>query len=178
MDYVNLAKDAVTSLTDGAFLFPVLTYGVALMSAGALLLTLAHLLPLGAKNATRWAVVAVWVLVALAAGGAQLIAGDELKAAFDMGLEATEHEKIAQHKTLLMWAWAAPLPAVALVLLAAAPKSGGLRFTGLLLAVLLGAGASVYALTLVHAHQRTASMSYELTVEMQADLPDAVEGSA
>lgn len=173
MDYLDLAKDALFALTEGGFLFPVLTYGAALMSAAALLLTLAHLLPLTSKSATRWAAVAVWGLVALAAGGAQLIAGDDLKAAFDLGLEAAEHTKVTQHKTLLMWAWAAPLPAVLLILLAAAPKSAGARTTGLVLSVLLGAGACVYALTLVHAHQRTANMSYEITVDMQTNLPEA-----
>ncbi|XAL99298.1 hypothetical protein OT109_17165 [Phycisphaeraceae bacterium D3-23] len=173
MDYVDLAKDAVFALTDGGFLFPVLTYGVALMSAAALLLTLAHLLPLTGRSATRWAAVAVWGLVALAAGGALVIANDDLSFAVRQDLDAATHDKIAHLKTLLTWAWAAPLPAVVLVLLAAAPKSAGARTAALLLSVVLGAGASVYALSLVLAYQRTTQMAYEVAIDMEAELPES-----
>ncbi|MFI4859441.1 MAG: hypothetical protein ACIAXF_02045 [Phycisphaerales bacterium JB063] len=173
MDYVDLAKDAVFALTDGGFLFPVLTYGVALMSAGALLLTLAHLLPLTGKSATRWAAVAVWGLVALAAGGALLIANDDLAFAVKQDLDAGTLAKITTFKTVLTWAWAAPLPAALIVLLAAAPKSAGARTAALLVSVVLGAGASVYALALVLAYQRTTSMAYEFTVDVQAELPES-----
>lgn len=174
MDYFDLAKNAVFSLTDAAFLFPVLTYGVALMSAGALVLTLVHLLTGGGKSATRWAAVAVWLLVAVAAGGAQLIGGDDLKDALSWGLEAAQHDVIAQHRTILLWAWAAPLPVVVLVLLAMGTKSGSLRMTALALAVVLAALASVYAVTLVYSHERTFRMPIALTVDMQMELPDAV----
>lgn len=173
-EYLRLAQDAVTALTDAAFLFPVLTYGVALMSSAALLLTLTHLLTLGNKSATRWAAVAVWLLVALAAGGAQLIGGDDLKAALDWPLEAAQHEVIAQHRTILMWAWAAPLPAVLLVLLAIAPKSGGTRIGLLVAALVLAAAASVYGVTLVYSHEKTFRMPIALTVDMQVELPEAV----
>lgn len=173
-DYLRLAQDAVTALTDASFLFPVLTYGVALMSSAALLLTLTHLLTLGNKSATRWAAVAVWLLVALAAGGAQLIGGDDLKAALDWPLEAAQHEVIAQHRTILMWAWAAPLPTVLFVLLAIAPKSGGTRIGLLVAALVFAAAASVYGVTLVYSHEKTFRMPIALTVDMQVELPEAV----
>jgi hypothetical protein len=173
-DYLQLARDAVAALADAAFLFPVLTYGVALMSAAALLLTLAHLLTMGGKSATRWAAVAVWLLVALAAGGAQLIGGDDLKAALDWPLDTAQLEVIAQHRTILMWAWAAPLPAVLLVLLAMVPKSGGTRVGLLALALVLAGLASVYGVTLVYSHEKTFRMPIALTVDMQVELPEAV----
>ena len=43
----------------------------------------------------------------------------------------------------------------------------------LLFSVLIGAGASVYALSLVLAYQRTTEMAYEIKVDTQAELPDA-----
>lgn len=173
MDYIHLAKEAVFALTEGGFLFPVLTYGVALMSAGALVLTLLHLLTGGAKSATQWASVAVWGLVAVAAGGALLIANDDLAFAIEQDLDAATHQKIAMLKTLLTWAWAGPLAVVVGVLVAAAPKSAGPRTLVLIFSVLIGAGASVYALSLVLAYQRTTEMAYQVKVDTQAELPDA-----
>ena len=173
MDYLDLAKEAVFSLLDGGFLFPVLTYGVALMSAGALVLTLLHLVTGGGKSATRWASVAVWGLVAVAAGGALVIANDDLAFAIEQDLDAATHDKIAMLKTLLTWSWAGPLAVVVFVLVAAAPKSAGPRTLVLLFSVLIGAGASVYALSLVLAYQRTTEMAYEIQVDTQAELPEA-----
>jgi len=173
MDYFNLAKDAVLALTEGGFLFPVLTYGIALMSAGALVLTLLHLLTGGGKSATRWASIAVWGLVAVAAGGALLIANDDLAFAIEQDLDDVTHQKIAMLKTLLTWAWAGPLAVVVGVLVAAAPKSAGPRSLVMIFSVLIGAGASVYALSLVLAYQRTTEMAYQVKVDTQAELPEA-----
>ena len=150
--YLDLAREALTALTDAMFIFPALTYGMGLLAGAGLILTALFVLSTGKIHWMRWAAISVWLLVALSAGGALFIAGDALRA--EMGSITDEHQKqtVQQHLTLLSWAWAAPLSVALLMLITAALKAGMVRMSLYALTLVLAMGSTWYALTYVYSY--------------------------